>query len=68
MEKETKLSFTWIKSFGEHIKLDLECTIPLNIGDVMVYKYNDQNYHLEVNTRIYVPEVNVLTVVFKETK
>jgi hypothetical protein len=68
MEKETILSFTWIKEFGEHIKLDLGCTIPLNMGDVMVYKYNDHSYHLEVYMRIYVPEVNVLTIVFKETK
>ena len=67
MEKETRLGFTWIKKFDEpHIKLDLECSIPLNVGDRMVYDYNDTYYHLVVDSRIYIPEVNVLTIVFKE--
>mgnify|MGYP001433752947 CR=1 FL=1 len=68
MKKETLLSFTWIKSFNEHIKLDLDCTIPLNVGDIMIYKYNDIIYHLKVDNRVYVYEVNILTIVFKETK
>lgn len=66
MEKETKLSFTWIKSFDEHIKLDLQCTIPLNVDDVVIYDYNDNTYHLKVDRRIYVHQANVLTIIFKE--
>jgi hypothetical protein len=68
MNKETKLSFTWIKEFEVHIKLELECTIALNVGDAMIYKYDNINYHLIVDNRVYVPEVNVLTIVFKEFK
>jgi hypothetical protein len=66
MEKETKLNFTWIKNFDEHIKLNLQSTIPLNVDDVILYDYNDNTYHLKVDRRIYVPQANVLTIIFKE--
>jgi hypothetical protein len=68
MENQTKISYIWIKEFNEHIKLDLNCTIPLNISDRMVYDYENKQYHLNVDFRVYVPESNSLVIVFKESK
>jgi len=68
MENKTKISYTWIKEFMDHIKLDLNCTIPLSIGDRIIYKYEDKEYHLEVDFRIYVQDADSLVIVFKEPK
>lgn len=64
---ETKLQFMWWEGSTDLISIQLDCTIPLNIGDKMVHYYQGNKYHLEVERRIYVPEVNTLTIVFKTT-
>jgi len=66
MDNQTKINFTWIKDSNEHIRLDLNCTIPLTKGDRMIYDYEDKQYHLEVDFRVYVKETNNLVIVFKE--
>lgn len=64
---ETKLKFMWLKDYPYLITIELDCTFPLNIGDTMVHRHENVSYHLEVERRIYVPEVNTLTIVFKPT-
>ena len=64
---ETKLKFIWWEGNTKLTSIELDCTIPLNIGDTMVYYYQGGQYHLEVERRVYVPEVNTLTIVFKPT-
>jgi hypothetical protein len=67
MGNQTKLSFTLIKDEGaKNIKLDLPCTIPLNVGDRYVRVEDDIVTHLEVSFRVYVEETNSLIIAFKE--
>lgn len=62
---ETKLKFMWCKDYPHLITIELDCTFPLNIGDTMIFSYEGGQYHLEAERRVYVPEVNTLTTVFK---
>jgi hypothetical protein len=64
---ETKLKFMWWEDNSKLTSIELDCTIPLNIGDTMVHTYENVSYHLEVERRVFVPEVNILTIVFKPT-
>ena len=64
---ETKLQFMWWEGKTDLTSIQLDCTIPLMVGDAMVYKYKGIEYHLEVERRIYVPENNTLAIVFKTT-
>ena len=62
---ETKLKFMWWEDNSKLTSIELDCTIPLNIGDTIVHTHENVSYHLEVERRVYVPEVNTLTIVFK---
>jgi hypothetical protein len=64
---QTQLQFSFWQDNVNLISMQLDCTIPLNIGDVMIYPYKDFNYHLKVEKRLYVPSINTLTIVFEQT-
>jgi len=66
MENQTKLSFTIWNEAANNIKLNLPCTIPLNIGDRYVRTENGIVTHLVVSFRVYVEETNSLVIAFKE--
>ena len=63
--KQTELQFMWWEGNTKLTHIELDCTIPLNVGDVMIHRQDGIEHHLIVEKRIYVPEVNVLTIVFK---
>jgi hypothetical protein len=65
--KQTELQFKFWQDNVNLISMELDCTIPLNIGDVMIYTYEDFAYHLKVEKRLYVPSINTLTIVFEQT-
>ena len=71
MQKETQLQFRWIKrnpSF-ENLLLDIQCTIPLNVGDKYNHRdENGENVHLSVDYRLFVQDdyTNILVIVFEE--
>lgn len=62
---ETKLKFMWWEGNTKLTSIELDCTIPLMIGDVMIHTQNGVDYHLIVERRIYVANINTLTIVFK---
>lgn len=61
---ETKLNFIWYLN-DNAINIELDCTIPLNVGDKMLYNYEGVLYHLKVERRLYIPNLNTLTIVFE---
>lgn len=64
---ETKLKFMWWEGNTKLTSIELDCTIPLNIGDAMIHKHEGIEYHLVVERRIYVANINTLSIVFKPT-
>jgi hypothetical protein len=64
---QTELQFKFWQDDTNLISMELDCTIPLSIGDTMIYTYEDFSYHLKVKKRLYVPQVNTLTIVFEQT-
>ena len=65
--KQTELRFMWWEGNTKLTSIELDCTIPLMVGDVMIHRYLGIDHHLVVEKRIYVPGINVLTIIFKPT-
>ena len=64
---ETELQFYWWENETKLSHMELDCTIPLNVGDAMIHKHEGIEYHLQVERRLYVPEANKLAITFKQT-
>ena len=64
---ETKLEFYWWEDNTKLTLIELDCTIPLKIGDAMIHKHEGIEFHLVVERRVYVASINTLIITFKPT-